>query len=101
MPGKGLAYIISIPAAGKTPPTDDPLAGNPSAGNPKPATAEIVDYQATFAFQLEAVKPMEGIPVLTGTAAVQEISFSYDEAGWDIVSPTAVRIEPVEAATSM
>ncbi len=41
---------------------------------------------------------MEGVPVLTGTAAVQEINLSYDEAGWDVVSPTAVRVESVESA---
>ena len=41
---------------------------------------------------------MEGVPVLTGTAAVQEINLSYDEAGWDVLSPTAVRVESVEAA---
>ena len=54
--------------------------------------------QATFEFQLEALTPMEGVPVLTGTAAVQEIILSYDEAGWEVISPTAVRVESVEAA---
>ena len=48
-----------------------------------------------YEYQLEAIKLMEGLPVLTGTAAVQEINLSYDEAGWEVVSPTAVRIESI------
>lgn len=86
IPGEGLTYIISIPVA------DDATADEDS----KPAAT--VDYEATFEFQLEAVKPTEGVAVLTGTAAVQEIDLTYDEAGWDVVSPTAVRVESVEAA---
>jgi len=83
--GQGLAYIISIPVTEETP--DDSM----------PVVA-AVDYEATFEFQLEALKPIEGIPVLTGTAAVQQINLSYDEDGWDVFSPNAVRVEPVEAA---
>ena len=60
----------------------------------RPTTAaEAMDYQATFEFQLEAINPMAGMPVLTGEATVQEINLSYDEAGWDVLSPTAVRVE--------
>ncbi len=88
VPGQGLTYIISIPVTEEVPAL---------AEDPQPV-AEAVAYLATFEFQLEALKPMEGVPVLTGAAAVQEINFSYDEAGWDVVSPTAVRVEPVEAA---
>jgi hypothetical protein len=88
VPDQGLNYIISIPT------TEKPPAPN---NDGKPVEA-VVDYEATFEFQLEAIKPMEGVPVLTGTAAVQEISLTYDEDGWDVFSPTAVRVEPVEAA---
>ena len=83
VPGKGLLYIISIPVD-----VDAPAAA---------ADAPVVDYQAKFEFQLEAIKPTESVPVLTGTAAVQEINLSYDESGWDVISPTAVRVESVEA----
>ncbi len=86
--GEGLTYIISIPVTGDAPAfTEDT----------RPVEA-AVDYQATFEFQLEALTPMEGVPVLTGTAAVQEINLSYDEAGWDVLSPTAVRVESVESS---
>lgn len=88
VPGQGLNYIISIPVTEKPPAFDDDL---------KPVES-MVDYEATFEFQVEALNPIKGVPVLTGTAAVQEIGLTYDEDGWDIVSPTAVRIEPVEAA---
>ena len=87
IPGEGLAYIISIPVA------DPPDA---SGGDPVPPAA--VKHQATFEYRLETIKPMEGVHVLTGAAAVQEINLSYDEAGWEVHSPTAVRIESVEAA---
>lgn len=87
VPGQGLTYIISIPV---TEEADEAVADDSQkiAG----------DFKATFEFQLEALKPTEGVAVFTGTAAVQEINLSYDEAGWDISGPTAVRVEPVEAA---
>jgi hypothetical protein len=88
VPGQGLAYIISIPV------TEEPAAINDDLNT----VAGTVDFVATFEFRLEALKPIEGVPVLTGTAAVQEINLSYDEDGWDVFSPTAVRVEPVEAA---
>jgi hypothetical protein len=86
VPGEGLIYEISIPLTEK--------ATEP-AGDSKPTT--IVSYRATFEYRLEATRPMEGLPVLTGTAAVQEINLSYDEAGWDVVGSTAVRIEQIPA----
>ncbi len=87
VPGQGLAYVVSIPVAE---PDGDDLQ---SDANP-------IDYSVAFEYQLEAVSPIDGIPVLTGTAAVHEIELLYDEAGWDVVSSNAVRIEPVEAADS-
>ncbi len=84
VPGEDLTYLVSIPVADEASADEDP------SQQPK-------QYQATFEFQLEAINPMEGVPVLTGTAAVQEINLSYDESGWDVVCPTAVRIESVES----
>ena len=87
VPGQGLTYVISIPLAEEAADSD---------ADAEPTVA--VDYKATFDYQLEAIKPMEGLPVLTGTAAVQEIDLSYDEAGWDVFGPTAVRVEQVATA---
>ena len=86
VPGEGLTYVISIPLAEE--------AADPDKDS-EPAAAG--SYRATFEYQLEAIKPMEGLPVLTGTAAVHEINLSYDEAGWDVFGSTAVRVEHVAA----
>ena len=83
--GQGLMYMISIPTTSEP----DQGAGVESNANNK-------SYSAVFEFQLEAVKPGDGIPVPTGDAAVQEIALKYDEAGWDVLCPTAVRIEAVD-----
>ncbi|MCR9293612.1 MAG: hypothetical protein NXI32_12890, partial [bacterium] len=57
--------------AGFIPDSDDQASGMESG-----ATAELAgdaprQYEATFAFQVEATQPIQGIPVLTGQAAVQ------------------------------
>ena len=75
--GEGLTYIISIPI------TEDAAADE----------ADAVDYSATFQYQLESLNPIKGVPLLTGTASVQRIELTYDEAGWDVSCPTAVRVE--------
>lgn len=84
VPGNGLCYVISIPLV-----ENQPASGNQAT----PATT----YTAQYEYQLEAVKPMDGIAVLSGTAAVQEISLNYNEAGWEVAGPTAIRIEALEA----
>ncbi len=87
VPGQGLTYVISIPVIEpEGEPAEDraPISGD-------------ADYQAAFEFQLEALQPRDGVPVLTGAAAVQEIDLSFDEAGWDVTSPTAVRVETFES----
>lgn len=83
--GVGLAYIVNIPV------DEDPDEDS--------ETSPAAEYQATFEFHLEAIKPTEGVPVLSGIAALQEVDLSYDEAGWDIVCPTAVRIETIDAGS--
>ncbi len=87
MPG-GLSYVISIPVS-----EEKQESGNESDSS----TAAAVAYQAKFEYQLEAVEPTAGIAVLTGAAAVQEVSLNYDEVGWDVVSPQAARVETSDA----
>jgi hypothetical protein len=84
VPGQGLCYVISVPMA-------ENVRG--AANTVQPETT----YTAKYEYQLESNKVMAGVTVLTGTAAVQEISLNYDEAGWEVVGPTAIRIEPLEA----
>ncbi|MGB7329236.1 MAG: hypothetical protein WBD31_30420 [Rubripirellula sp.] len=83
VPQRGLAYIVSIPI------TDKKLTEEQS----DPADDRVAHFEATFEFQLEAVTPTKGLPVLTGVAAVQVVNLSYDQPGWDVTSPTAIRIE--------
>lgn len=78
-------------------PNSQDAAQNPAIEIERQPSVVPVDYQATFEFQLEAIKPLEGMPVLTGPAALQEIDFRYDEAGWDVLSPTAVQVESIAA----
>ncbi len=87
LPGIGLVYVASIPAeevADEKVDSDD---------TDKPVAHQT--YHANFKFQVEAVKPKEGIAVPTGNAAVQKIELTYDEAGWDVICSTAVRIESI------
>jgi hypothetical protein len=81
VPDAGLTYVISIPLA-------DNAAAADEAAQPTTATT----FTATFEYQLQAIN-LTGLPVLTGTAAVQQIDLSYDEAGWEVSGPTAIRIE--------
>lgn len=84
VPGEGMCYVVSIP-----------LPENNPAPN---ASRTSAVYNATFEYQLEAVNPVEGLPILTGTGAVQEIGLNYDEAGWEVTGATAIRIEALEVA---
>ncbi|WP_146514865.1 hypothetical protein [Rubripirellula amarantea] len=81
LPNAGLAYVISIPKADV--PTDE--------------DAKLLEHEASFSYQVEEISPIEGIAVLTGTAAVQEIELTYDEMGWVVVSPAAARVESLDA----
>jgi len=87
VPGIGLAYVLSIPG-------NDLVGGE--AVTAKPDNGKLSpnqNYRAIFEFQVEAVEPMKGIAVPTGDAAVQEVELAYDEAGWDVLCTTAVKIE--------
>ncbi len=83
---EGLAYIISIPVGDDR----EPLAEDAKSG---PLTKT---HRATFEYQLESIRPSDGIPVLTGTASVQRVHVSYDEPGWEVHCPTAIRIEAAD-----
>ncbi|MGB7343019.1 MAG: hypothetical protein WBD20_02295, partial [Pirellulaceae bacterium] len=95
VPGLGLAYVITIPVS-----IDKQAEPDEGESDDETPATDSVAYHATFEFQIDALKPLEGIPVLTGTAAIQEINFRYDEADWDVVSSAAVRIESVKSDTT-
>lgn len=89
IPGQGLTYVISIPIVEADANEAEDVGSAPGADE----TRRV--YRATFEYQLEALNPLEGVPVLTGSASVQQIKLSYDETGWDVVCDTAVRVEPL------
>lgn len=74
----------------------DESEGN-SEGEDDDNDSDVVEskrFVASFEFLLEAVNLQEGIPVLTGSAAVQQLQLSYDEKGWEVSCVTAARLEP-------
>ena len=76
IPNMGLTYVVTIPF----------LDGDQ-------ASLESKEYNISFDYQIEAVKPNEGIPVLTGIAAFHEIDLRYDTPGWEVQCAAATRIE--------
>lgn len=99
VPGLGLTYVISIPAADPAAIESDEDAGaGAGADDVSDRTNEKpVEYQATFDYQLESLDPIKGVPVLSGNAAVQQIELSYDQPGWDISGLTAISVQQIEA----
>ncbi|MCA9172044.1 MAG: hypothetical protein KDB23_30465, partial [Planctomycetales bacterium] len=93
VPDVGLAYIVSVPEQ----PTSNHSDAEVSSEEETEDKAQPQDYTATFEYLLEAVRTVEGIPVLTGLAAVQQLDVRYDRAGWEVTSGNAVRIEPLDA----
>ncbi len=85
VPGEGLSYVISIPLIDEAVDTDKASEA-----------AAAKTFTAKFEYQLEAIA-LANLPVLSGTASVQQIDLSYDEAGWDVSSTTAVRVEQIKA----
>lgn len=118
--GGQLVYVVSIPdsketvgdtvddivneTAGKAVPieqdsdaeeADEESEASDLADSKTPPPA--VEYQATFEYQLDAVNPLQGIPVLTGVAAIQEVDFRYEEADWEVQCSQAIQTESVDS----
>ena len=100
LPNQGVIYVVTIPA------TESDEANNGATEKPVDETAtkdstleatQLKQYTASFAFQVEAIQCAAGIPVLTGSAALQEIELSHDEANWEVVCDSAARIESLTA----
>ena len=101
VPGQGLMYIISVPlnAEQKSDRSAERLTDDEEQDGISLETS-VVEFEAQFSYQLEDVKLLEGIEVLTGAATAQQIQFEYDEAGWDVFSSSAARIESNQNADS-
>ena len=51
------------------------------------------DYTIRFEYHLEAIRPSDGIPVLTGEAALQSIDLTFDKPSWQIQCDAASVID--------
>jgi hypothetical protein len=88
LPNQGLAYVVTIPA-------EDKQAEGQQAEVQAEENPPAKQYTASFQFQLEAIQAAEGIPVLTGSAALQQVELTYDEPNWEVACDSAARIETV------
>ncbi|MEO1618945.1 MAG: hypothetical protein AAFV88_24050 [Planctomycetota bacterium] len=93
IPGTGLVYILSIPIDESS---EDGDAEQDENESDEPADDRT--YEASFEFRLEAIQPTAGLPVLTGSAALQTVELDYDQPGWDVVCSGAMRVESSEEA---
>lgn len=64
------------------------------------ASQQPKTYAIEFEYQVEAVRPVEGIQVLTGPATLRTIELSFDDAGWNVLCSTAARIQTLPAEKS-
>ncbi|MFN8740206.1 MAG: hypothetical protein ACK5YR_09830 [Pirellula sp.] len=55
-------------------------------------------YSATFRFELTGLQPTNGVEVLTGPAAMRELTLRYDEPTWEVYCEAAARISKENAA---
>ena len=109
LPNQGVTYVVTIPAteneeakkeeatiaAASTPADGTPVDGALADGKGVKESQVPKQYTATYQFQLESIQAADGISVLTGSAALQQIELSYDEVNWDVVCDSAARIESV------
>ncbi|GAB5406561.1 MAG: hypothetical protein Aurels2KO_47920 [Aureliella sp.] len=98
-------YVIVIPdqdserptATEDEEPSDDETNSEGDSDSTRSATAT---YEASFAYQIDRVDASNGVAVLTGPAAVRNIDVQYDQAGWDVTSKSAVRVEARDDSAS-
>lgn len=103
----GMTYLLTIPleetierdrSVSDQPSTDPPpQPDDPSSLDPQ-NVPPIQRLTATFKYRMEAIAPVAGIPVPTGDAAVRNIDLTFDQAGWEVVCPSAAKIEVLDSA---
>ena len=101
LPGQSVSYIVTIPGE------ENDLTGERTQKTPdgfEPAEATTVEkltvrktFTVSIEYQLEAIQPSAGIPVLTGRSALNQIELTHDEKDWEVVCDSAARIETIVA----
>ena len=78
--GGGTDYVVTIEPDSKD-------------ANSKEASVEAANqYSATFRFEVTGLQPSSGVEVLTGPAAMRELTLRYDEPTWEVYCEAAARI---------
>lgn len=100
VPGVGMAYVVTIPAAEEAEVDADQNTTEDKA--PSKDRASPKSYRATFAYQMENARANSQIAIPTGMATINKLSLTYDELGWEVTSSSAIRIEskPDDSSTS-
>jgi len=52
-------------------------------------------FRAHASFEMPAGDLAEGLPLVTGPAAVQRVTVQLDQGGWEFTSPSAVSVQPI------
>lgn len=114
VPNHGVTYIVTIPTAQVD--EDNGQVVDQNANN-KPSDHRTSDetqsesgqaeslrshkqFKASFQYQLDGIQTTVGIPVLTGSAALQQIDLRHDEKNWEVVCDSAARIEMIAEESS-
>ena len=87
LPNQGVTYVVTIASSE----SDESKIDADAVAMDK--AAEAKQFRASFEFQLEAIQCAAGIPVLTGSAAFQQIELNYDEPNWEVACESAAKIE--------
>ncbi|MDF1740739.1 MAG: hypothetical protein P1U86_16375 [Verrucomicrobiales bacterium] len=91
--GLGLCYVITIADDAPV----ESLVTDPFAVEPQNSGREVKDYEANFSFLLEVADVGAGVDVPTGTASVQEITATFDKAGWSYSSADAIKVTKIKS----
>lgn len=99
VPGLGLCYLVTIPLQlDEDAEVEGEMPENGKALNQD--VVKLVTLTAKFEYQVEAVSMRAGLPVLTGTAAVQEVTLDVDQSNWEVKCEGAAKIEKLESDSS-
>lgn len=104
VPDLGMVYLVTIPLPEpETLPGADPTGAAPTEDAPPrpgeatlPAENNVQQYSVKFEYRLDSIAPENGIPVLTGSSALQKLVVHYDQPDWEVLCAAAARIVPVD-----
>lgn len=97
---ESVVYIVTIPLpaseVGEQANSTDEVTE--TENNETDKSQAVRSFEAAFEYRLDNLNPLNGIPVLTGSAAVKTITLTYDASGLEVACDAAVRIESSSTA---